>query len=135
MHCINYAEDRLLDINELLPEIDMLVNDYSTSSTDFAVLGRPQIFVMPDYEEYTSEQGFVEDYRSIMPGEEATTFDELLHLITVASSGEWQEITGRRQRFLEKYYDLSLGPSCERHHQFIRGLLRPQQRDGAAGIQ
>lgn len=134
IHFIDYAKDKFLDINELLPEVDILMNDYSTTSTDYAVLGRPQIFVMPDYDEYVREQAFVEDYRAIMPGEEARTFDELLELIAKALDGRWVHDSDKRQRFLAKYYDLSPGPSCERHYAFIRGLLQASRVDAAEGV-
>ena len=35
----------LLDINELMLEVDVLVNDYATTSTEFSILNRPQVFL------------------------------------------------------------------------------------------
>ena len=65
------------DINQFMMESDILFNDYSTTSTEFAILGKPQLFYMPDYEYYKEEKGFVEEYREILPGEEVSNFMEL----------------------------------------------------------
>ena len=35
----------MFDINEFMNEVDILLNDYTTTSTDFALLNRPQIFL------------------------------------------------------------------------------------------
>ena len=58
-------------------EVDVLINDYSSTSTDFSLLNRPQIFYLPDYDLYSSEKGFVEDYRATLPGVEVFNFEEL----------------------------------------------------------
>ena len=38
------------DTNSFMMEVDILINDYSTTSTDFSLLKRPQIFFMPDFD-------------------------------------------------------------------------------------
>ena len=58
-------------------EVDILINDYSTTSTDYSLLSRPQIFYMPDYEQFEKVNGYVENYREVMPGREIFTFDGL----------------------------------------------------------
>jgi len=45
---IDSWEFPLFDINEFMNEVDVLLNDYSTTSVDFSLLERPQIFFMPD---------------------------------------------------------------------------------------
>ncbi len=58
-------------------ETDMLIGDYSTLSTDFSLMKRPQIFIMPDYDKNNKIKGMAEDIRSILPGIEVETFDSL----------------------------------------------------------
>ena len=43
-------------------EVDCLINDYSNAHTDFSILRKPQLYVMPDYLDYQKTQGFLENY-------------------------------------------------------------------------
>jgi CDP-glycerol glycerophosphotransferase len=116
---IDYTKYPLFEINDLLPEVDVLVNDYSTTSTDFAILQRPQIFVMPDYDEYIQDDCLLEDYRKIMPGIEAYSYQEFLTLLLQCL--ELPEIDiEKHSKYLSKYYDTSIRDSCERHYLFIK---------------
>ena len=55
---INTSNLNLFDINEFMLEVDVLINDYSTTSTDFSILNKPQLFYMPDYNKYRNIKGF-----------------------------------------------------------------------------
>jgi CDP-glycerol glycerophosphotransferase (TagB/SpsB family) len=123
---INPDLNPLFDINEFMLEVDILVNDYSTTSTDFSILNRPQIFYMPDYDFYNSEKCFLEEYRDLMPGREIFDFDGLKKALLCASSNpesyinEYSEITKELKR---KYYDINLNHSTERFYEFILKFL------------
>lgn len=123
---INPDLNPLFDINEFMLEVDILVNDYSTTSTDFSILNRPQIFYMPDYDFYNSEKCFLEEYRDLIPGREIFDFDGLKKALLCASSNpesyinEYSEITKELKR---KYYDINLNPSTERFYEFILKFL------------
>ena len=41
--------ETLVDINDLMI-YDILINDYSTTSVDFSITGKPQIFCLPDHQ-------------------------------------------------------------------------------------
>lgn len=62
--------------NDILPQVDVLVTDYSSIYFDFAVLRRPIIFYVPDWCGYTSARGayFAEDH---LPGLVCRTYAEL----------------------------------------------------------
>lgn len=119
---IDYLKDHLFDVNALMMEVDILINDYSTTSTDFALLDRPQIFVMPDYEEYKKTDCFIDDYRSILPGVEIFSDKELKREILerLRDPGKYSYL---RKRLLDKYYDVSINNSCELHTKFIKSVL------------
>ncbi|MCH9743478.1 MAG: CDP-glycerol glycerophosphotransferase family protein [Gammaproteobacteria bacterium] len=124
---IDNEKKPLFDITAFMMEVDVLINDYCTTTTDFSLLGRPQIFVMPDYEQYTNEKGFLEDYRQIMPGMEAFDFGGLLNLIElyVFSPEEYTKMFSNKiEGYLEKYYDSKLGDSCDRFASFICQVLK-----------
>lgn len=56
------------DMNELLLVADVLVTDYSSVIYEFALLGRPIVFLAPDEGAYDLERGFYLDFRRDAPG-------------------------------------------------------------------
>ncbi len=126
---IRYIDVRkfpLFDINEFMNEVDILLNDYTTTSTDFALLNRPQIFFMPDYDFYYQEKGFIEDYRSLIPGEEIHTFDDLINILNFISDYPLQytkKFELLTKELLNKYYDNRLTNSNDRFKELILSIL------------
>lgn len=123
---IDNQKKPLFDITAFMMEVDVLINDYSTTTTDFCLLGRPQIFVMPDYEKYNHEKGFLEDYKSVIPGKEASSFEELLSLINLyITKPEFyqRDYSEKIKSYLEKYYDSKCGDSCERFAELIDKII------------
>jgi CDP-glycerol glycerophosphotransferase (TagB/SpsB family) len=123
---IDSDSNPLFDINEFLLEVDILINDYSTTSTDFALLDRPQVFYMPDYEYYSSEKGFVENYRALLAGCEVANFNQLIEVVDeimldpCAYNARFEQ---KRQELLAKYYDSSTGDSSEKFYKYISDLI------------
>jgi CDP-glycerol glycerophosphotransferase len=56
------------DINDLFLAADVLVTDYSSVMFDFAILDRPQLFLVPDLVEYEASRGFYFDFAGTAPG-------------------------------------------------------------------
>ena len=116
----------LFDVNKFMLEIDILINDYSTTSTDFSILNRPQIFYMPDYDFYNSEKCFVEPYRDIMPGKEVFNYDDLKRTLLDASLNsksyvdKYSVITKELQK---KYYDICFKNSTSELSEFVQKFL------------
>jgi CDP-glycerol glycerophosphotransferase len=50
------------DITELFLAADVLITDYSSVMFDFAVTGKPIIFLTPDIEKYVADRGFYFDF-------------------------------------------------------------------------
>ena len=117
----------LFDINEFMNEVDVLLNDYSTTSVEFSLLERPQIFFMPDYDFYESEKGFSEDYRMVMPGKEVSNFESFIGVLSVCIDTPTQytdEFLPVMQDLLFKYYDSTSGDSSQKFCKFISEKLR-----------
>jgi CDP-glycerol glycerophosphotransferase len=76
------------DITELYLAADVLVTDYSSVMFDFAVTGKPIIFLAPDISQYVAERGFYFDFVSEAPGPICATtaevVDALSHINDVA---------------------------------------------------
>lgn len=81
------------DINSLMPYIDMLITDYSSSYVDFLLLDRPIIFYIYDIESYHAKEGLIDNYDSHMPGAKIKNEDDLFTEITklLGKKDDWIE--------------------------------------------
>jgi CDP-glycerol glycerophosphotransferase len=66
------------DITELYLAADVLITDYSSVMFDFAVTGKPMIFLTPDIEMYVSDRGFYFDFVAEAPGPICHTTAEVI---------------------------------------------------------
>ncbi|RNL62229.1 hypothetical protein EFK50_10595 [Nocardioides marmoriginsengisoli] len=67
------------DINHLIAASDAAVLDYSSLRFDFAITGKPMVFLVPDLETYGSRtRGFLWDYRETAPGPLVATTAEVI---------------------------------------------------------
>ena len=115
---INLLKFPLFDVNLILPKVDMLITDYSTISTDFAILKKPQLFLLNDFKSYFKEESLIEDFRKIMPGREVKTFQNLIKELSKKNYKLNNKI------FLEKYYDTKNKNSSEKHFQFLNRIIK-----------
>ena len=69
-----------ISTERLLPVVDLLITDYSTTVLDFLAFDRPFILYAPDLEEYEGTRGFFIDYRRITKNmtTDATALDVLI---------------------------------------------------------
>jgi CDP-glycerol glycerophosphotransferase (TagB/SpsB family) len=57
------------DVNDLILAADVAVLDYSSMRFDFALTGRPMVFLVPDLDDYESRtRGFLWDFGETAPG-------------------------------------------------------------------
>ena len=73
---IDVSDER--EINDLLMAADVLVTDYSSVIFEYALLGRPVIFHVPDLEEYQAGRSFFYPFERYIFGPVTRTTDELL---------------------------------------------------------
>lgn len=123
---IDREEHPFYDSNSFMPEVDILINDYSTTTTDFSLLKRPQIFYLPDFEAYESAKGFIDDYKQIMPGKEVKNYDQMISTINQYIDNKenyLNEYSERINQYLNRYYDLENTNSCQLFSKFIQDLI------------
>ncbi len=70
--------DYLFDINTLLPEIDLLITDYSSIATDFLLLKKKIIHVLPDHDEYVKNTKLLTDLDQVNCGPIIKDYKELI---------------------------------------------------------
>ncbi len=69
LNCVTvFSGTQFPDINDYLPNFDMLITDYSSIFYDFMILDRSLFFFMYDFEEYEKEIGLAVDFNKFAVG-------------------------------------------------------------------
>lgn len=78
-----YRSNCRISSERLLPVVDLLITDYSTTVLDYLAFDRPFILYAPDLEEYENTRGFFIDYRSITKNltTDAEHLDEMIRRV------------------------------------------------------
>jgi CDP-glycerol glycerophosphotransferase (TagB/SpsB family) len=84
------------EVNDLILAADVAVLDYSSMRFDFALTGRPMVFLVPDLESYAgAHRGFLYDFRPTAPGPLARSSAEVIDAL--------RDLDGLRVRHREEY--------------------------------
>lgn len=123
----------LFDINRFMIESDILINDYSATTTDYSILGKAQLFCMPDYDYYWNHQNmeFMKDdqsdekeinYEKSIPGVEVKDYvsmkKNINHIINNYDT-YINKYNNKSRTILSKYYDISKTESCSKFRDLI----------------
>ncbi|SDT42425.1 CDP-glycerol glycerophosphotransferase family protein [Microlunatus soli] len=102
------------EINDLILASDVAVLDYSSLRFDFALTGRPMVFLVPDLADYTGGiRGFLFDYADSAPGPLLNTTDEVIAAVRDLKALS-QSYRGQLAAFNAKYQYLQDGRAAER---------------------
>jgi len=114
------------NLNRLFHFVDGLVSDYSSSTFDFMLTGKPVIFFVPDLDQYLHySRSLHYDYDEVTAGPKAKTLPELESAIRAALStgvGEW---AAQYETVLKRFHTYRDAHSCERSYQKIRLGVEP----------
>lgn len=105
--------DRVRDVNAVLPEVDVLLTDYSSIAFDLAQLGRPIAFLAADLEPYAKRRGLYDGYREFSGGRYAHDWAGALDLLGAALDGD----PGMRRHsawLASEYVDVAPGGATDR---------------------
>ena len=108
-----------------MKNVTILINDYSASSTDFAILKKPQIFYMPDYKKYNDLKGFLEDYKKNLIGFEVKDYESLIFYIDKCIKNKkfyLKKFNKKISNYQKKYYENPNIESCKLLKDFIENL-------------
>ncbi len=120
--------DRVIDVTDypdpadLYLASDVAILDYSSLRFDFAVTGKPMVFLVPDLELYEGTRGWLLDYRETAPGPLLKTTADvaaaLADLDTVVA-----EYAGAYETFRKSFLDLEDGRASAR---FVDAVFVPR---------
>jgi len=121
----NYSHIKLftptfdIDIHKLLPEIDILITDYSSIITDYLLLRRPILFHIPDYEYYFN-YGLNIDLKTLLPG---TEIQDIVALQKIVENNLVFDTKKREvEIYLRLFYDTQIKNSCGEYLNYINNL-------------
>ncbi len=101
------------DLYPLLKYFDLLVTDYSSIFVDFLLYNKPIVFYAYDYQDYTSNEGFLIDYQKETPGDKVYQKEELIDCILANLKTDNYSL--QRQEILNKYFDPNLPPTPDNY--------------------
>ncbi len=113
------------EINELVLASDVAVLDYSSLRFDYALTGKPMVFLVPDLDDYTAGvRGFLTPFAETAPGPFVSTTEEVVaevrHVSALAS--HWGERVAAFDAQVNPFQD---GHATERMVDDILTLLGP----------
>lgn len=83
------------EVNDLYLAADVGVVDYSSLRFDFAITGKPMIFLVPDIERYVEARGWLMDFGPTAPGPQVASTDEVIEQL--------HDLPGLVARYREAY--------------------------------
>lgn len=111
------------DVAEILPEVDLLINDYSSIQSDFMLLDRPMIFVPYDLEKFLSLQDFCyPNYDFWCPGQKVYTFKDFKKAIEEAFRGN-DPYTEQRELVNSLINEYQTPGATQRVYEYLLHLL------------
>ena len=122
---IDHFKYPFYDPSSFMKNVTILINDYSASSTDFAILKKPQIFYMPDYKKYNDLKGFLEDYKKNLIGFEVKDYESLIFYIDKCIKNKkfyLKKFNKKISNYQKKYYENPNIESCKLLKDFIENL-------------
>jgi CDP-glycerol glycerophosphotransferase len=101
------------DVTPLLQISDALITDYSSLMFDYALLDRPMIFHVPDYDDYVGRnRGAYFDLASAAPGPVTRTSEELFAALTDLP-GNGAAFVEKRRDFVAKFGEYDTGRAAK----------------------
>ncbi|MFC1932898.1 CDP-glycerol glycerophosphotransferase family protein [Chloroflexota bacterium] len=116
---IDFGFDVCNDVNSVLPEIDILVTDYSSIYIDYLLLDRPCIFIAYDLDDYKKRRGLLyDDYEFWTPGYHVATYADFIAAIKEILSDK-DPYSARRQEINRQLNYHQTDNSCEKVFELI----------------
>jgi CDP-glycerol glycerophosphotransferase (TagB/SpsB family) len=111
------AATMLADLTPVLPAIDHLVTDYSSTAYDFSLVGGTTVFLAADVTTYLDSRGLYEPYRSFTGGRHVVTWQHALEQLDELVRGDAEAAAAAQAhaRWLrDEHFDHLDGRAAER---------------------
>jgi CDP-glycerol glycerophosphotransferase len=115
---IPFGFDVYNDVNSILPEVDILITDYSSIYIDYLLLDRPCIFIPYDLDNYKAKRGLLLDYDYWAAGDKVVTYKGFIRAIEAVLAGK-EAYQDERQALRTQFHEYQTENSCEKVFQLI----------------
>ncbi|MGV8969305.1 MAG: CDP-glycerol glycerophosphotransferase family protein [Microbacteriaceae bacterium] len=114
------------DITPVLPAIDTLITDYSSIAFDFALTGRPIVYLAADVAAYSLSRGLYEPYSAFSGGREVTSWSQVVELLEVAEADpdSRSELANHVDTIAQRVHSFRDGRNTERVYSEIISRLK-----------
>lgn len=119
------TSNEVVDVNDILPFIDVLITDYSSIMTDFLLLDNPIMFFPYDFKEFDAVNGFVYDYYKYLPGPAIQSFEGFKQHLDQLMLGV-DDYASKRHEMTQLSYEFVDSNACERVSNLIVKSLKDQ---------
>nr|WP_319540131.1 CDP-glycerol glycerophosphotransferase family protein [uncultured Methanospirillum sp.] len=125
---IELGHDILQEINEILPEIKILITDYSSIFFDYLLLNKPCIFIPYDIKEYKHNVGLLFDnYNYWTPGHKVFTYIEFIKVLEEILSGH-DTYKAKREEMKDLFHYYQKGNSSEKILEYLNYISEGNQK-------
>ena len=116
------THDQFVDVNIILPFIDILITDYSSIYHDFLLLDKPIIFIPYDYDHYNQQSGFLYNYFENLPGPYVNDFNDFVRELSKVLT-DFDSYVEKRVMLKDKIHEYTDSNSCARVSNLLEDLL------------
>jgi CDP-glycerol glycerophosphotransferase (TagB/SpsB family) len=106
-----------MDVNEILPAVDLLISDYSSLAVDFLLCNKPIIYIPYDLGKY--HRGIILDFYRWTPGVKVLKFKEFIN-VAQKYLDKPEKDSAERERLKEMFHQYQDGKSCDRILELIK---------------
>ncbi len=119
---IPFGFDIFSDINAILPEVDVLITDYSSIYIDYLLVNKPCIFIPYDLANYSKKRGFLLDYNLWTPGPKISNYFLFKEALEDALCDDCYN--EKRVALKEKFHSFQTMNSSEKIIQFLKDKVK-----------
>ena len=119
---LNFQENPHLDVNYIIPAVDVLITDFSTIITDILISNKSIILLLHDHKNFLKNEALLELSKDKIPGKSILSYKELITSLKNKNSRFYSE--KEKKVYLTKYYNIQIKNSCGLHKKLLSKLIR-----------
>lgn len=113
-----FCDISVINVNDLMQISNLMINDYSSTFFEMAILAKPVFFLAKDFDQYDGDRGFYNNFETFVPGPICKDENELYTAIINNKNG-----AERAREFVINYFGEIPKNNSERFALFIHSLL------------